>query len=92
MGPNHYGSNRQESLQEKAERIVTEELKRLGWAEEDLLSARKGHVGKIDIARRLRNETTMTFGWIARRLQMGSWTYVSNLLNSKPRQRVNSED
>jgi hypothetical protein len=52
------------------------------------LSARKGHVGTIGVARRLRNEKTMTFGWIARRPQMGSWTYVSNLLNSKPRQRV----
>ena len=32
------------------------------------------------LARRLRQETTMSLKWIAERLQMGSWTYVSNLL------------
>jgi len=26
-----------------------------------------------------------TLGWIAERLHMGSWTYVSNLLNGKSR-------
>jgi hypothetical protein len=36
------------------------------------------------MARQLRAETTMTLGWIARRLQRGSWTYVSNLLREKP--------
>jgi hypothetical protein len=29
--------------------------------------------------RRLRKETTMGLKWIAQHLQMGSWTYVSNL-------------
>jgi hypothetical protein len=45
--------------------------------------------GKVLVARRLRQETTMSLKWIAQRLQMGSWTYVSNLLNEearKPRQ------
>jgi hypothetical protein len=35
---------------------------------------------KIAVAKRLRKETTMTLKWIACRLQMGSWTYVFNLL------------
>jgi hypothetical protein len=35
-------------------------------------------------ARRLRQETTMSLKWIAQRLHMGSWTYVSNLLNEQP--------
>jgi hypothetical protein len=40
----------------------------------------KGDKVKIAAARRLRKETTMTLKWIAERLQMGSWTYVFNLL------------
>jgi len=36
------------------------------------------------MARRLRQETTMSLKWIAQRLQMGSWTYVSNLLHERP--------
>jgi hypothetical protein len=34
----------------------------------------------------------MSLKWIAGRLQMGSWTYVSNLLHAKPNtQRLNQE-
>ena len=43
----------------------------------------KGDKEKVALARRLRAETTMTLRWIADRLQMGSWTYVSNLLHEK---------
>jgi len=31
----------------------------------------------------LPEETTMSLKWIAQRLQMGSWTYVPNLLREK---------
>ena len=72
VGPSHYGAERQETGVQKAGRIVKEEMERLGWAEEDLR------------ARRLRQETTMSLKWIAERLHMGSWTYVSNLLNEQP--------
>jgi len=40
----------------------------------------KAHNVKIALAQRLRKETTMSLKWIALRLQMGSWSYVSNLL------------
>ena len=40
------------------------------------------------LARRLRQETTMSLKWIAERLHMGSWTYVSNLLNQIPGTRT----
>jgi len=43
----------------------------------------KGDKGKVKLARRLRTQTTMTLRWIADRLHMGSWTYVSNLLREK---------
>ena len=42
-----------------------------------------GDKEKVKLARRLRAETTMTLRWIADRLRMGSWTYVSNLLREK---------
>ena len=33
---------------------------------------------------RKRGETTVSLKWSTQRLQMGIWTYVSNLLNDKP--------
>jgi hypothetical protein len=80
VGLNHYGSARQETDEQKAQQLVREELNRLGWEEEALHTRRKGDKSKVLLARRLRQETTMSLKWIAERLQMGSWTYVSNLL------------
>ena len=81
VGPSHYGAQRQETGLQKAERMVEEELERLGWDEDQLRARPKGHRSKVRLARRLRQETTMSLKWIAERLQMGTWTYVSNLLN-----------
>jgi putative transposase len=83
VGPNHYGAERQETGVQKAERLVREELRRLHWSEEELRGRPKGHPGKVAIARRLRQETVMSLKWIAQRLEMGTWTYVSNLLNAR---------
>ena len=63
--------------------MVSAELKKLNWAENELWEWRKGDPGKIRLARELREETTMSLKWIATRLKMGSWTYVSNLLRSE---------
>jgi hypothetical protein len=82
VGAQNYGAERQESAGVTAERVVREELAKVGWTEADLAGRRKGDPGKVRIARRLRHETTMTLAWIARRLQMGAWTYVSNLLRA----------
>ena len=80
VGESHYGAERQESGEEKAERIVTAELKHRKWAEADLVKQRKGDPEKVKIALRLRRESIMTLKWIAQRLHMGSWTHVSNCL------------
>jgi putative transposase len=82
-GPNHYGADRHETGVQKAERIVREELERLSWSEKELRGRPKGHAGKVVIARRLRQETVMSLKWIPQRLEMGTWTYVSNLLNAR---------
>ena len=46
----------------------------------------KGDKGKVAVAVRLRRETTMTVEWVAQRLAMGSWSYVSNLLAAVQKQ------
>ena len=83
-GARHYRTERQETGVQKAGRMVREELQRLGRPEDELPGRPDGHRGKVMMARRLRRETTMSLKWIARRLQMGTWTCVSNLLNEKP--------
>ena len=40
----------------------------------------------------LRQETTMSLKWIAQRLQMGTWTYVSNLLNEPPETQPQAQE
>ena len=69
-----------ESAEAKAERMVLEELKKLGWRREELGKRRKGDAEKVRIALRLRKETTMTSAWIAQRLEMGTKTHLSHLL------------
>ena len=80
VGRNHYGAERHETGEAKAHRLVRERLQTLGWPDKELSTRRKGDKEKVKLARLLRAETTMTLTWIADRLQMGSWTYVSNLL------------
>jgi hypothetical protein len=76
----HYGEERALSEQEKAEKVVGEELKRLRWKEADLLARPKGDRDKLKMALLLRGETTMTLKWIAERLRMGTWTHLNHLL------------
>jgi len=61
----HYGEELRESAEAKAERMVREELRRRKWTERTLSERCKGDPVKIAIARRLREETTMTLAWVA---------------------------
>ena len=67
-------------LEQRAERIVVEALRAAGWSQGRLETEPKGHPIKVELAKRLRRETTMSLRWIAERLCMGRWTNVSNLL------------
>jgi putative transposase len=80
MGEHHYGTERRESEEEKASRIVEEELRKAGWEWEELGRRAKGDPVKIAVAVRLRQETTMTLKWISQRLQMGAWTHLNKRL------------
>jgi REP element-mobilizing transposase RayT len=72
-GPEWY-----ESGENKAERMLGEELGRHSWTQVDLDASPKAHPVKVEIARRLRSETTMTWAWIALHLRMGAPGYAAN--------------
>jgi hypothetical protein len=55
-------------------------MKKLGWQEVEFGMRRKGHAGKLKMARRLRRETPMSLKWIADRLKMATWTNVTKRL------------
>jgi hypothetical protein len=79
-GVEHFGQEIRESAQEKANRIVAQELRKLRWGEAELSQRRKGDPAKLRMALRLRRETTMTLSWIAQRLHMGARTHLSHLI------------
>ena len=61
-----------------------QKLSREGWTVRDLAQRRKGDAVKVRLARRLRQETTMTLSWIAKQLRMGTAGSLANLLR-KPK-------
>jgi len=67
-----------ESGEKKAERVLREELSRRGWTQVDLDRSAKSHPVKVEIAKRLRAETIMTWAWIAEHLKMGASGYAAN--------------
>ena len=84
----HYGAELREADEFHAEKMVREELKRRGWKETELDKRRKGDAEKVEVAWRLRSETTMSLKWIAQRLRMGTWTHVSNCLSQKRKKKT----
>jgi hypothetical protein len=76
------GEERRESEEGWAEQLVVEELRRWRLTEDDLEGRRKGDAKKVKVARRLRQETTMTLSWIAERLKMGRAGSLGNLLRN----------
>ena len=86
-----YGPEVNEAAEDNALEIIEDELRALGWSQEDLVTERKGHVEKVRIAQRLRAETTMTLRWIAEKLHMGMRSHLTHLLywsgREKPRVR-----
>ena len=80
VGPEHYGGERGEVAEARAERIVREELRRRRWAEVDLEGRAKGDRIKVAIAARLRANTLVSVKWIAARLHMGTAGYANSRL------------
>ena len=61
-GLSHFGEAFQEAETAQAERVVAAEHKRIGWSEADLKTWRKGEPRKVELAWRLRSQTTMPPG------------------------------
>jgi hypothetical protein len=80
LGAEHYGKERAETEQAKAERIIAEELNRRKLKASELTTRPQGEAAKVALAARLRTETTMTVGWSAERLGMGSRGYLNQRL------------
>ena len=90
LGAEHYGTERRETAEALAERLVQAELRRLRWRAADLARRAKGDAHKVALAIKLRAETVMTVPWIAARLAMGTAGYVHHLLYCRrktPRKR-----
>jgi hypothetical protein len=79
LGDHHSGELRRETAEAKAERIIAEELPRLGWSGYELSTRRKNDPGKMAIAVRLRRETTLSIKDIANRVHLGT----SNTANAR---------
>ena len=88
VGEHHRAEERARTDEAIAERIVRAGMKELGWGEEELRRCRKSDPAKVRMARAVRERTSVSLKWIARRLEMGRWTHVSNLLSKS----VKSED
>jgi REP element-mobilizing transposase RayT len=82
LGDHHSGQLRRETVEQKAERIIREELQRLGWKEADLLTQPKTDPAKLKIATRLRRETTLPIKAIAARLHLGTSKSASARLHA----------
>jgi hypothetical protein len=72
LGGHHSGELHRISAGAKAERIVAEELQQGGWQEGDLVSRRKNDPRKLEMAARLRRETTLSIKAIAARMHLGT--------------------
>ena len=90
VGQHHFGQMRLEVAQAKAERIIAEELSRLGWQEDDLALRRKRDPNKLEIAVRLRQQTTLSVKEIAARLKLGTPGSASVCLLAALNKRANA--
>jgi REP element-mobilizing transposase RayT len=83
QGGQHHGEELKESDEQKAERLVREMLQQAGWREAELKERAKGDKKKARMAARLRKETTMSWPWIAKRLEMGHWRTSANAVRAR---------
>jgi len=92
LGQHHAGELRLKTAQAKAERLVAEELRRLGWSAEDLVRRPKKDPGKLAIAVRLRRETTLTIKAITARIHLGTYNTANARLHRAMKEGFASSD
>jgi hypothetical protein len=79
-GASRYGEELVEAEEARAQRLVGEALRKKGWSDKELKARRKGDAFKVQLAAKLRAQTTVTAGWIAERLHMGTRGHLAHLL------------
>jgi REP element-mobilizing transposase RayT len=72
LGQHHCGELHRQAAEAKAERIIKEEMRRRGWKELDLKERRRNDPDKLEMAARLRRETTLTIRDISARVHLGT--------------------
>ena len=85
--PRSWGEEKWETAEQKAGRIVAENLRKRHWTEAELEQRSKTDATKVEIALRLRRETMMTLEWIAEGLRMGCPYTVANCLKAARNQQ-----
>jgi hypothetical protein len=87
----HAGELRLESAEAKADRLVAEELRRLGWSAEDLVGRPRNGPDKLAIALRLRRETTLSIKAITARVHLGTYNTANARLHWAMKQGLGAE-
>jgi len=91
VGQHHFGELRLETAQAEAERIISEKPVRLGWQPAELAPRRKHDTAKLEIAARLRRETTLSVKQIATRFHFGTPKSASVRLLTATRQNASGD-
>ncbi|MDB6031871.1 MAG: hypothetical protein JWM16_2209 [Verrucomicrobiales bacterium] len=71
IGENHPGEIRREPTEAKAERFIRKESAQLGGSPQDVIAHARNDRGKLAMAARLRQETTLSIKQNAERLHLG---------------------
>ena len=79
------GELRRESVEAKAQRIIREDLQRLGRTRGDLEQRDRSAPEKLELAARLRRAVTLTIRELAQRLHLGSWKSAATRLRNLKR-------
>ena len=81
LGESHSGELPRETAEQRANRIIAEELARRGWQESEWATRRRSDPGKLAIAAWRRSETTLPIKWIAGRVQSGTTKGAKSVLH-----------
>jgi len=81
-----------ERMEEKARRVIRESLQSEEMGMEAFLTLRKGDPRKVHLARKLRQQTTMSMAWIAKELNAGVPQTLWKALWVEEQKGVNTRD
>jgi hypothetical protein len=80
VSEHHQGREQSETDEQESRGHYLRTAHETWLGKKELAARRKSDPQKVALARVVRAQTPMSLKWIARRLEMGSWTHVSNLL------------